>query len=980
MNDIKLDGDAAVVGGVHSDSHDTHTTYQNTTNSNTVNNTTNTVNNTTVHEAMKSREEVFLDNENQFMQTVEQYVSNDGRLDQLEYANLSQLAVRLRIAPQRATQIIDIVRRKYSIAMAGKGTEQILGQMLQDIFDAIQANRQDVLRHKYHVFEQLARSSADSNAQFYYHLLQASFFPENSTVAFINSRTDNYWQLFWVYVAYVKLGNIDSATVLLPRLGAFGCPQGDVFLLMAISNIAEWRKKRQDYYLDDAKRYLQQAADGGLSDALSPLWYAAGEMVKDKPKPEDWYQFYCEVTLKELGPVRAPELPKMSKGMTAPPPPLPKFNAQNVQLNQMGGFNALKAANSMGLGSIPQYNPNQAMTPTQMPGQPVMAPPPMPGQPAMSQPTPPTMPQAPTASPAPSAPFASKSVQPPTMPGAQAKDEFFIDDGEDEDEWDEDEQGENELITTKYGIILTNTDILARKYGCEQAHVMQILSSFVEQAAEQDMEWHLVDMAQLLGRGVEADTADWTEYSNAVSEQIQIDGLPTGSDLHLFIIGGDDVIPVPRVKDPWEHGEGEIPTDMPYCFEGNFIPAFIEGTIADLQAADARNNVARLPLEDGRLDTDIESDLVAYFNISGMYADGIPVASVVMESNSSWIPASTTMTEHLPLLYSDDDPELIQNRMYISPKLTTSDEQSMNIYRQSIAKTDMLMFNLHGGDQPEDVSFFNDEGEAFAPAELYDSSARVLNTVACFGARYLGGYKRHQSMLLQALYGGGILLYTGSLVSVPMYIDRNEDNDLARQMLLNPGTGSEVFMRLYALYQFRGMTAGKALLQAKCDYFNMCRHVESDTFSLSTALMFGLYGNPMLYVKEQEAVIEAALTNNAVPAATVKSAHQPIRKAVVKTILTQEQLQGSKSLLEEAREAVDNNLQLICNQMAEHLYQQLGLPPRQLREVSEVSRPHGAGVDTSYCFTYHNPDAHYDADHFVEVDEAGKVKRVYSTK
>ncbi len=121
MNDIKLDGDAAVVGGVHSDSHDTHTTYQNTTNSNTVNNTTNTVNNTTVHEATKSREEVFLDNENQFMQTVEQYVSNDGRLDQLEYASLSQLAVRLRIAPQRATQIIDIVRRKYSIAMAGKG-------------------------------------------------------------------------------------------------------------------------------------------------------------------------------------------------------------------------------------------------------------------------------------------------------------------------------------------------------------------------------------------------------------------------------------------------------------------------------------------------------------------------------------------------------------------------------------------------------------------------------------------------------------------------------------------------------------------------------------------------------------------------------------------------------------------------------------------------------------------------------------------
>lgn len=971
MSDIKLDGDAAVVGGVHSDSHDTHTTYQNTTNSNTVNNTNNTVNNTTVHEAMKSREEVFLDNENQFMQTVEQYFSNDGRLDELEYANLSQLSVRLRIAPQRATQIIDIVRRKYAVAMAGRGTEQILSQLLGDIFDAIQGNRQDVLRHKYHVFEQLARQSSDSNAQFYYHLLQASFFPENSTVTFINSRTDNYWQLFWVYVAYVKLGNVDSATVLLPRLGAFGCPQGDTLLLMAICNIAEWRKKRQNYYHDEAERYLQKAADAGLSDALSPLWYAAGEMLKDKPQPEDWFRFYCEVTLKELGPVKAPEMPKMGKGMAAPPPPLPKFNAQNVHLNQMGGFNALKAANSMGLGSIPQYNPNQTMTPPPMPGQPAIAMPQMPGQPTMAQPTPPPMPQSPTA---PSAPFSSKAVQQPAMSTGQAKNEFFFDDEEDG------EMEENEQVSTKYGIILTNTDILAHKYGCEQEHVASILNTFILDARQQDMAWHLLDMMEVLGRDTEADEMDWADYSNQIDERIALDELPTGPDLHLFIIGGDDVIPVPRVKDPWEYGEGEIPTDMPYCFEGNFIPAFIEGTLADLQAADARNNVARLPLEDGKLDTDIESDLVAYFNISGMYADGIPVNSVVMESNSSWIPASTTMTEHLPLLYNDEDPELIQNRMYISPKLTTSDEQSMDIYRQSIAKTDMLMFNLHGGDQPDDASFYNDEGEAFAPVELYDSSARVLNTVACFGARYLGGYKRNQSMLLQALYGGGILLYTGSLVSVPMYQSSDENSELARQMLLNPGTGSEVFMRLYALYQFRGMTAGKALLQAKCDYFNMCRHVENDTFSLSTALMFGLYGNPMLHVKEQKQVIEAALANNAAPAVAVKSAHEPIRKAMVKTIMTQEQLQGSKSLLDETREAVDNNLRLICNQMAEHLYQQLGLPPRQLREVSEVSRPNGAAFDTSYCFEYHNPDAHYDADRFVEVDAEGKLRRVYSTK
>lgn len=88
-------------------------------------------------------------------------------------------------------------------------------------------------------------------------------------------------------------------------------------------------------------------------------------------------------------------------------------------------------------------------------------------------------------------------------------------------------------------------------------------------------------------------------------------------------------------------------------------------------------------------------------------------------------------------------------------------------------------------------------------------------------------------MLLSALYGGGVLLYTGSLIPVPMF--SNEETDEARQLLLNPGTGSEVLMRLYPLYQFKGMTGGKAMLQAKCDYFNMCRHVEDDCFSMSTA-------------------------------------------------------------------------------------------------------------------------------------------------
>ena len=50
MSDIKLDGDAAVVGGIHTDSHNTQNNYNITNNS--------TVNNKTVYEAQKTQTEI----------------------------------------------------------------------------------------------------------------------------------------------------------------------------------------------------------------------------------------------------------------------------------------------------------------------------------------------------------------------------------------------------------------------------------------------------------------------------------------------------------------------------------------------------------------------------------------------------------------------------------------------------------------------------------------------------------------------------------------------------------------------------------------------------------------------------------------------------------------------------------------------------------------------------------------------------------
>ncbi len=930
MSDIKLDGDAAVVGGIHSDSHNTQNNYNTSTTTHTTNNST--VNKQTVYEAQKTQTEIYQQNENLFLQAVQERLV-DGKLDNQKLAELNQLSIQWHIAPLRANQIIDQVRQNIHILQGSKGNEFLAEQILTEVFNAIQTNHTDILKRKFNSLEQLARvMTNDNNIQFYYHLLLASMYPDKCALAFFGSRTDNYWQLFWAHVAFIKTGNIDNATVLLPRMGGFGCPQGDIALLMALDNLADYHKNgKQDYYRQQTIQYLDQAVQNGMSEPLSALWYAVKEMLEDKPQPEEWYQFYCDTTLSEF-------IPKEKSKMAVPPqmptpPPMPKFNAQNVKLNQMRGFNPLQAANNMGLGSVNAISLQPQMA--SMPGG--ATPPPMPGQ-SKAAPQP-------------------EAVQ--MASEARTADEPI---------------DQPDPLEDHYGIILTDGNALARKYGCTIQEVYDVFNDFIQNAYDQQMYWTFLDISQY-GLDSTHETPSWIECNEAVSRCIADNNLTAGPDLHLFIIGGDDVIPIPRVEDPWPYGGERIPTDTCYAFEGTYIVDLLDSRDSDFTVGCTRNNVARLPLEDGQLDTDIRSDIGAYFNISSMYGGGIPVGNVLMISNRDWIPASCTMTQHLPLLYNTDDPELIRNGMYISPKLLTEDAERLSIYCKSLDKADMLMFNLHGANE-EGMCGFYSEDEAFNPSLLNQGRARVFNTVACFGARY-AGYKRNDSMLLSALYGGGVLLYTGSLIPVPMF--SNEETDEARQLLLNPGTGSEVLMRLYPLYQFKGMTGGKAMLQAKCDYFNMCRHVEDDSFSMSTALMFCLYGNPMLHVRRREYVVESALQNDAMPPAPIKADGSPLKKTIRQRLLQKDK--SNQSLIDQIRGYVDENLNAIRNMVEQHLYQQLGLKPEMLDSIDQVSRPTIDGnYETGYSFNYHDASRQYGADTFVEVDVQGKTKRIYTTK
>lgn len=359
---------------------------------------------TNIHiEATKSAEQLAQENEERFIQVAQQRLS-DGILDSKKQAELDQIALQCHIPQEKARVIIAKMRQSAAALQGEQGNEFLMKQTLQEIFNAVRQNQVEVLRRRLPTLKQLAEKSTDGNVQFYYHLLLASLNPEAGTIEFLNAHTDNYWQLFWVHVAHVKLNHVDKATALLARLGGFGAPRGDIALLMAIDNLSDYlRAGKQDYYKAQSQQYLNEAMNVGMSEPLNALWAATQTLLEESNKAEEWFRFYVENTLSELLTLTLKGVDNIAtKGMPQMPtmdtPPIPKFNAQNVNLSQMQDFNPLQAAQQMGVGMTAGMKqmesnfsqmPGMNMTPSSMPGM-NMAPPIPSGNMVAPPPFPPT--------------------------------------------------------------------------------------------------------------------------------------------------------------------------------------------------------------------------------------------------------------------------------------------------------------------------------------------------------------------------------------------------------------------------------------------------------------------------------------------------------------------------------------------------------------------------------------------------------------
>lgn len=525
-----------------------------------------------------------------------------------------------------------------------------------------------------------------------------------------------------------------------------------------------------------------------------------------------------------------------------------------------------------------------------------------------------------------------------------------------------------------YGILMIDSARLAMKYGVDEELILAEMLEIVNRSKDYNIIWHLLnvcDFTKTLGTN-----PIWLDYNQVISDFIERESsLRYGIKTHLLIVGGNDVIPIPEIEDPLGSSDnGRIPCDMCYSFSGNFFSDLWDGGNRSISECDVRNTVARLPLEEGNMNTDFQRDIVGYFKrCEDYYKSGIRCDWVMMTANASWLPASHTMSHHLPLINNAYDSEINDNGIYVAPPVTPDNEEATDAIDKSQRNAAMLLFNLHGSESKDASGFYSDNGEAFTINMLRSSAARVLNTVACYGARYYG-YAREESMVLTALYEREYLLYTGSLIPVPM-----TTLDVPEGIEVGEGSGSEQFMPIYCMEQYRGLPAGEALMKAKIKYFNTFRHMENDSFSLATIMMFSLYGNPMIQLYRNNEVIRKAEEMNVIPKLPQnKATNKPLRIKRQRRMMDKN---GPKGLLSEIRDAVDANLYTMHESIKQTLYAQLGLEPRHLHHVDSYTISNEFGnVEKGYMYAYKDDSCAFTQRTWAEVDELGRIKKVYKSK
>lgn len=531
-------------------------------------------------------------------------------------------------------------------------------------------------------------------------------------------------------------------------------------------------------------------------------------------------------------------------------------------------------------------------------------------------------------------------------------------------------------------VLWTNSKKLAIKYDAElNIDFQQNIKGFLSTLEVPNIKYLLLDASDHNFEKYIQNDDSWQSHQSMLQKFHDSVLLTLGVDhpVSLYIIGGDDVIPMPKVGNPVSYSiqaleglvlEDTIEVDWLYSFPKKCTNLDVDGCllINNLSLASPIFYVSRLPLESGLMETTIGEDIGGYFRKSMKYlpfeikvekvgAVAMEICRNVMDKTIEGFPRCDLRNFGVEYSY---------NNFFVSPKimLDIPDEEYkvLNEYVTIVRNCDMLTFDLHGSPRPGDPDYCGQSAtennscpKAFSREILSNSNVKILVPISCWGARFIG-YRRDNSMLLHAMYNTDALLFMGSCRSAYGSTDK---------------CGSELrlgswLMRLFMINLLSGIRAGEALYRAKIDYLK--NYSDGGVHDFLTVQQFNLFGDPMLKVKP--CISSNEITNQFVGGITMPEFSWTDYKYKEKCVYNTEK--SSVSVLEQVREVVDRNLDEIRKRMNEVLYKHYNIPPENLRMITRFVTGKG---ERGMRFVYSDKGA-YPSTVMVYADDKGELKDI----
>lgn len=543
------------------------------------------------------------------------------------------------------------------------------------------------------------------------------------------------------------------------------------------------------------------------------------------------------------------------------------------------------------------------------------------------------------------------------------------------------------------GYILTNLKVLGKKFNCPVDTVRNLLEQYISYRQQCGIDYTLIDVAnyspkQSINKGFFSSNIHlvpsdgWQKHQRLLMDCYFYDREKKNVE-YLFIIGSDDVIPMPSVG---MHSSCESPilSDFPYShLYGDKTESMISANTIYQQPQ--MLFVGRLPLSGDATLSMLQTYLQNACDIS---ISGLNNTCVYGQCDPHWKKVTSFISHEL---YSsnlfNDYPGLSAQYVYRSLLLTpfvTTDSTEYGIERVFDPEASFYFFNMHGSSHPASNNYYgaevrlDDKKERFfsgiTPKQfLSTNSLNIVVAEPCFGAK--PNKKRHdESILLSALVTKTVLFFGSTHVA---WGASDPVPQVSSSQNYTPHISSADVMAKEIIYNLlQGVPAGAALWLGRNN--NFIKDGMKPT-AIDTCLEFNLFGDPSLTIYGIS--LDDKCTKNTTPYTKNKMyldesdwiiyPSEQGKTMKVKTAFSNE----SRSVLSMVRNAVNHNIMEINDKINAYLYKNYNISPKRLNKVLEISY-----ADGEKTYDYYYKDTDMDTDYVVTIDNNNHIKNVISSR